>query len=346
MAFYKKLNPLKRKLFKKLTSSYKNAENLTELASIEEQKEIKVLISRPNHRLGNQLLICPLIQELKSCFPNVKIDLLVNGDLSKKIYTNYNCIGEIHNLPKKPFKNLLSYVRVSLKILSKKYDLAMTGCNSSNSSKLFVKFSKSKFKLFTELNSTDIKEVHKAKNPIQNFYYYYNKDKLEATHLYPKLDIKLSRLEIEHGKEKLNSFFQNSKKIICVFTYATGNKILPKSWWKEFVDQLLVAFPDCSIFELLPKENNSQLDFAYTHYNSKDIREIASLIENCAVFVGADSGIMHLATSTNTPVFGLFNGTTNPENYTPYGPFKQGVDTTKTSINELVIAIESQLKSN
>ena len=35
----------------------------------------KILISRPNHRLGNQLLITPLIQEIKHQFPDAKIYL-------------------------------------------------------------------------------------------------------------------------------------------------------------------------------------------------------------------------------------------------------------------------------
>jgi len=34
-----------------------------------------VLICRPNHRLGNQLLITPIVQEVIDVFPEAKIDL-------------------------------------------------------------------------------------------------------------------------------------------------------------------------------------------------------------------------------------------------------------------------------
>jgi hypothetical protein len=42
----------------------------------------KILICRPNPRLGNQLLITPLLQEVITTFPECEIDLFVNGGLA------------------------------------------------------------------------------------------------------------------------------------------------------------------------------------------------------------------------------------------------------------------------
>ena len=52
----------------------------------------RILISRPNQRLGNLLLITPLIQELEETFPNAKIDLFVKGGLAPILFENYNSI--------------------------------------------------------------------------------------------------------------------------------------------------------------------------------------------------------------------------------------------------------------
>jgi ADP-heptose:LPS heptosyltransferase len=65
-----------------------------------------VLISRPNHRLG-QLLITPLVQEVTDTFPNCKIDLFVKGNIAAIIFENYENIDSIIKLPKKHFNDLL-----------------------------------------------------------------------------------------------------------------------------------------------------------------------------------------------------------------------------------------------
>ena len=45
----------------------------------------RILICRPNHRLGNLLLITPLIQEISETFPDCKIDLFVKGGIAPTV---------------------------------------------------------------------------------------------------------------------------------------------------------------------------------------------------------------------------------------------------------------------
>ena len=47
------------------------------------------------------------------------------------------------------------------------------------------------------------------------------------------------------------------------------------------------------------------------------IHESAALIEKCALFIGNDSGSLHIASTTNTPIIGIF-GPTNPVVDGPY----------------------------
>ena len=117
MKFIKSLNPLKRKLFKPLSSSFKNKVGDNRYSNNELKR---ILICRPNHRLGNLLLLTPLVQELESTFPNCKIDLLVNQSCAKQIYKNYESVQTIFEFPQKPFKNIILICmlfneRVSLK---------------------------------------------------------------------------------------------------------------------------------------------------------------------------------------------------------------------------------------
>lgn len=331
------INPWKTRFFKLLTSTFKNSDNLIELSKKGQHEVKRILVTRPNHRLGNQLLITPLIQFLEDEYPQAKIDLVINGHLAEILFAHYSNINQFYHLPKKPFKNLIEYFKVSLSIISNKYDLGIAGLDDSNSSKIFIKLSRAKHKIFNSgvQNSTTI---HVAKEPIFNYCSALNKNIDDIN--YPKLKLKLTSEEIKIGHTILSSFFSTNLNTIAVFTNATRNKKISKEWWAELTTKLEEKFTNYNILEILPKENCSQLDFKYTHYLSSDLREIASVIENCFVFIGADSGVTHLATATNTPTFGLFNGATNPKLYGPYGKHKFVVDVRTFSLDDMIKQIE------
>ncbi|MBB4118018.1 ADP-heptose:LPS heptosyltransferase [Mesonia hippocampi] len=335
MQLFKKLNPLKRKLFKSLTASFKNSKNLKELSSISPNKVTRILIVRPNHRLGNQLLLSPLIQILNLEFPHAKVDLVVNGGISDILYANYPNVNYIYNLPKKPFKNFGNYIGVSYKIISTKYTLAIAGEAKSNSGKIFLKLSRSKFKIFNN-GEYPIQSIHMAHKPIDNLRFFLHKNQLNISKAYPKIDLKLTDKEINKGRQIILSYFKNNLPVIAIFTNATGDKKLPEVWWNNFTALLEKTFPNTNILEILPKENTSQVNFKYSHFYSKDLREITAVIENCNLYLSADCGIMHLASATNTPTVGLFNGATNPKIYAPYGENKFAIDINKFSNNKLI----------
>ena len=337
----KKLNPLKNKIFKVLTGSFRNSKRINLLESLPRDSEIKVLITRPNHRLGNQLLITPLIQEINKQFPNCKIHLIVNGNLSYILLSNYHCVETIFNLPKKPFNNIIDYLIKSISLISNQYDIAIVGCEDSNSSKIFVKLSRAKFKIYNSGTTKLNRPEHIAKIPIYNLRKFLDPSDY-LTDRYPKLSIKLSRQEIEKGNQRIKALFNSNKKTICIFTFATGNKCLSKKWWLKFYKELKTEFTNFNVLEILPNENVSQINYESVHFYSNNLREIASVIENSVVFIGADSGIMHLSSSTNTTTFGLFN-VTDPKTYGPYGGNNIPLDTNSVKINEILERIKEAI---
>ena len=337
----KKLNPLKNRLFSMMTGSFRNSERINLIESLPRDSEIKVLITRPNHRLGNQLLLTPLIQEINKQFPNCKIHLIVNGNLSYILLSNYHCVETIFNLPKKPFNNILDYLKKSISLISNQYDIAIVGCEDSNSSKIFVKLSRAKFKIYNSGTTKLNRPEHIAKIPIYNLRKFLGPSDY-LTDRYPKLSIKLSRQEIEKGNQLIKTLFNSNKKTICIFTFATGNKCLSKKWWLKFYKELKTEFTDFNVLEILPNENVSQINYESVHFYSNNLREIASVIENSVVFIGADSGIMHLSSSTNTTTFGLFN-VTDPKTYGPYGGNNIPLDTNSVKLSEIIERIKEAI---
>ena len=50
----------------------------------------KILISRPNHRLGNNLQLTPLIREVIEVFPNAEIHLFLMGNIGDFVFKNFD----------------------------------------------------------------------------------------------------------------------------------------------------------------------------------------------------------------------------------------------------------------
>lgn len=346
MSNLKKVNDFRRSLMRNLTKNIGNP-SISKSGPIEASKIRKVLICRPNKRLGNLLLITPLIQEVTSTFPNCKIDLFVKGTLAPIVFEKYENIDKIIDLPKKPFKELIKYLKVWTLIRKQNYDVVINVDQNSSSGRLAVKFSNAKYKIFGDLPE-DVQlpyedYEHIAKYPVYNLRYTLaqvgipNKENPVAL-----IDLKLSQEEITQGKKLLNDIVDEQKKTIAIFTFATGDKCYNVGWWEEFYAALKTEFPNHNIFEVLPVENVSQINFQAPSFYSKDVREIGSVLANVDVFVGADSGIMHLSSASKAPTVGLFS-ISNIKKYQPYGNGSIGIDTNENGIPDFLKAIHTVL---
>ncbi len=306
-----------------------------------------VLIIRPNHRLGNQLLLTPIVQEVINTFPNCKVDLFVKGGVAFPVFENYKQVNKIIQLPKKPFSNLFKYAKSWFSIKNKKYDLVINGDKNSSSGRLLTQMASAKIKVFgeayTELENTFQDYEHISKSPIYNLRHYlsklgFNKNETEL----PLLDIKLSAEEISNGKKILNDIIKNDKETICIYTNATGHKCYSETWWETFYSRLLKEYPNYNIIEMLPIENISKINFKAPHFYSKDIREMAAIIKNTSIFIAADNGVMHLASAALVPCIGFFS-VTNENVYAPYGNGSMALNTNKTNIEDWIQGINKIL---
>jgi heptosyltransferase-3 len=339
------INFLRRVIMKSLTKNIGKSHY-----KINHENDIKIktiLISRPNHRLGNLLLITPLVQEVIDTFPDCRIDLFVKGNLAPTIFQNYENIDRIIQLPKKPFSNLFQYIKGWFLIRSRKYDLVVNTSQNSSSGKLSTLFATSTYKFFGEfdqdLNLRYPDYRHAAKNSIYNFRDYLLQLGLAANNnIIPSLDLKLDKKEIKHGGRILNKMVENNKETICLFTNATGVKCYSELWWTVFYEKIKKEFPHCNIIELLPIENISKLGFQIPVFYSEDIREMASLIANTALFIAADSGVMHLACASGTPTIGLFC-VTDEKVYEPYNNKSLAINTIKVNNEQIINLIKTNL---
>lgn len=340
MSFKKKINECRRKLMRALTQYIGQSSPKT---AVDDQHPVirHILISRPNHRLGNQLLITPLVQEVQKIFQQAQIELFTQGNLAPIIFKYYP-INDFIKLPLKPFKEPWDYLKVWLKIRKRKYDLVINAVENSSSGRISGYLSGAKYVFYGDELHENMKSYsdysHIAKKSIYNLRIFLSNLGIDITtdRSLPLLDLKLSDEELLQGRRDLENLFSDSANgTIGLFTYATGEKCYGKEWWAIFYEKCVKEFHDFNFLEILPVENVSQLDFNITSYYSRDIRSIASVMHHCKLIIAADSGMMHLASASLTPTIGLFS-VTDIRAYQPYGNKSRAFDTNKYSHDELI----------
>ncbi len=309
----------------------------------------RVLVVRPNGRLGNQLLLTPLVREIVETYPDCKIDLFVKGGVSHVIFENYPQVDRIIKLPKEPFKEPMKYLGVWKTLRKYHYDLVFNAISGSSSGRLATARARGTYKCFgdvsEELRAKYPDYEHIAKMPVYNFREFIAPDGVEVpVRPAPTLDLRLSAEELSRGKARLDSIVDPSRKTIAIYTFATGAKCYGPQWWGELYGKMFERYVErYNILEVLPVENVSQIDFAAPSYYSKDIREMAALIAHTEVFLLSDSGIMHLAAAAPAPTLGLFS-VTPIARYEPYNPGSRAIDTLTTDIDGIVEILDQTLK--
>lgn len=345
-----RINKLRRVLMRSLTKDVGTTHTNIKKEGDTNASVKKILVSRPNHRLGNQLLLTPLIEELETTFPGCTIDVFVRGGLAHVLFKNYTSINGVFKLPKRPLKEIMAYLKAWSAVTKANYDLAINVARGSSSGRMSIQKAKARYKFFGDLPETAVEhypdQMHMAKYPV-----YVLRTALAElgfnvqNNPVPVMDLRLDNAELTHAKAELDKLVPADKKTISIFTYATGSKCYTPDWWLPVYEKLKARFPGYNIVEVLPAENVSQIHFAAPTFYSHDVREIAALIANTAVFIGADSGIMHLASAAKVPTVGLFS-VTDATKYGPYGNGSIAVNTNDTDADGLINAVAGVLKTN
>lgn len=343
------INKIRRAVFHNLTQFVGASYSLKDKPYDLNSKPIRILISRPNSRLGNLLLLTPLLQEVQKSLPLAKIDVFVRGGLGDVLYKNYNNVERVIALPSKPFKQLLKYILVWYNLRKYHYDLVINTIPRSSSGRLSTKLVKAELKFFGENNESLKKQItdycHMAKLPVYNYRNYLQRVgyTIDLTQYVSTLSLMLTKDEITNGRNKLNQLIENKKETICIYTFATGRKCFNKVWWCDLYSKLKEHLGDqYNLMEVLPKERVSQIDFKAISYYSTDIREMAAVISHTKLFITADCGVMHLSSASNTPTLGLFS-VTPIEVYQPYNSSSRSLNVLEADQNEILTNIHEML---
>ncbi len=303
----------------------------------------RVLVCRPNHRLGNTVLMMPLLAELERHFPGAEVDVFGAGDAARDVYAGFGTLGRLWLLHAHALAHPLATLGTLRRLRRRSYDLVIDAASGSTSSRLAAALVRARFRLLVgEVEGP--RPAHLAARPVHALRWALGADPSLPL---PSPDLHLAPHERAEGRRALLQVLgadPAERPVLVVFPNATGSKRLPADWWRGFLDGLLQRIGPHHIVELVAADGVSRLDNAYPTYFTSDLRRLAAFIDAAGTYISADCGVMHLAAATSAITIGLFRST-DPRRYAPYGAGKVGLvcaDDPQLTATEVAHYLETQ----
>ena len=324
---------LSRRLFRVTDARLRRSEDLPPL------KIRRILVCRPNHRLGNLLLLTPLLVELQRVLPNATVDIVLAGDCGAELFRTFTNVRHIYALSRRMVRHPITIVRTLMRIRRAGYDLAIDPCEASQSGRFLLAAANATYLLGVprqaDANPADplsarLAPTHMAQWPVFMLRRALLHQPSAPDNDYPTLAVQLSLDERRRGRRVLDGLLRGQNEsfdriVVGVFAEATGAKRYHQDWWGCFIAALRLQ-RTCTIVEIAPPDGRSRLSSGLPVFSSPSPREVAAVIANMRCFVSADCGVMHLASASGTPTIGLFS-VSDMAKYKPYGPHDHAIDT-------------------
>jgi heptosyltransferase-3 len=283
----------------------------------------RILVLRPNHRLGNTLLLTPLLTELEQRYPGAEIDLVTGCEAADDVFAGFRQVRHVHQLTRRPGHHPVHLLRTLLRLRRNCYDLAIDSTRGSRSGRLLLFLSGARHLLGLPESKRELREGGSAWPAALNHApSHFSLDGVYALrcalglpfmdqdHTWPPMRIHLRAEEQACGRALLTDLLGHApdgdRQVIALFPNATGNKRLCGDWWLALADALAAAHPQLCFIEMIPGHGQSQLQSRFPAFYSSNVRRMAAVLAQCSGYISADCGVMHLASAAGVPTLGLF----------------------------------------
>jgi len=291
--------------------------------------EIKKILIIRLRRIGDIIMTTPALSALRKGFPNAFISYVVEKPY-RELVEGHPELDKVIVLEKK--QGARDFFRLIRSIRKEKYDVVLDFHGGPRAS-LITLFSKAKLKVGYRIKYRNfIYHVKLARRPESGQLH-----SVESHINFVRalgLDVKTPPpLNLPHARrneaEKVEKILKENRlegfKIITIHIGA-GNEF--RDWgtdnWSRLIG-LLAKRPDAKIVLIGANEDKKaeveimrkSMDLTLSQVGKLNLREVKELISHSSLFVGPDSGPMHIAASTSTPIVALF-GPTLPANFSPW----------------------------
>ncbi len=271
----------------------------------------RVVIIRPNHRLGNILMLTPLITAIEQRWPKAQVDLIAGGRV-EAIFQSFSAVRARIDAPEPILK--LPFDIAFRRSVRHQYDLAVLVDPSSQSAQLIARMIDAPITVIPQAHHNR----HMALAPLAAL-----DDHLDTPlpQPFPPMSLRLSSEEKARGKTQLMGqlrLAQAPTRLIGLYPFANKGRDYPIEWWQSLIAALHHAIPEACLVEVLPAHGQALLDGVDGTFLALELREFAAQLSALDAVIATDGGVMHLACAADTLTHGLFK-VTEPEVYAPYG---------------------------
>ena len=321
----------------------------------------RIVVLRPNHRLGNVVLLTALVHELGELYPRAEIELVTAGGAARAVFASSPRVTAIHSFPAKSYHHPGRVLRLLWQLRRRSYDLAVDPMPRSRASRFLLRFVRARERIgyrwgsatqdgmLTGAAASAAAPLHWAEKPVYLVRSTYRAEEgaeFDASAIMRPLGIGLTAEERHAGERELatalGSACLGEGPIIGIFANATGDKRFASEWWRAVVDVLRVEAPRLRLVQLLPEDGSGRIADDLPTVRSSDLRRVGAMLAASSLVVSADCGVMHLADASGAAVLGLFK-TTQPSRFGPRGPASEALLASDESPAALAARIISRL---
>jgi heptosyltransferase-3 len=302
-----------------------------------------VLICRINGRLGNTVLLTPLVKRIHELLPRAAIDLAVAYPKAGELLHSFPGLRRIILFPHKEPGLIQRYLGALRQLRSVRYDLALDPIPESTGGRVVLTLCRARYRVgfltgsqwapLTHAVTTPDTDMHQALLPVFLF------SRLIGKPDDPRglqLTLCLRPDEIESGRAAVSQVIESfarrrpspqksTSRAFGFFTHATGLKVIERSWWRAFWEAFLELEPDTIPVEFLPPQAAPSSEAGFPSLGFGSLRALTGAIAATRMFISADTGPMHLASSTAVPTVALFCAS-NPVLYGPLKPMDLAIN--------------------
>lgn len=305
-------------------------------------KEIrKILILRGEGALGDAIISSFIFREIKRKYPKIKIDAVAFGACAD-YYSKNKYIDNLYRLPIRnkirSYQHWPELMWEAFKLRLKKYDLVVDSSNKTSINWHAFKWLCSKKDGLFDIrhnngNFGDFKK-HRVEHEKLVFESIGLKDLNIAYDIYSSDEANKNIIDWKSAN--------NITNLICINVFGS---VKERTFNKQTIDSI-VSYLDNKEYKFvipcMPKQANEAKSliseknrFNCFVYETKDVFELISLIQNSSMVFTPDTAALHIASGLNKPTVAFYNNYT--EYYAPNNPLAKIIKTAKDDVNDFNI---------
>lgn len=293
--------------------------------------QIRKVLFTITRRIGDSITITPSIRAAYLHYPNTEITLICKKGL-EGIFKQNKYIKHIKSITNQKARLIRHYS-------PKTYELGFIFSENKAFSRLAQRISQNSYAYFPD----------NKKNILSGINYIPRVDKQERPHIiienlnvlssekiatqFYALDFTLKHNERKKAHNKLIDIKTRSSLLICLKIKSHPAKSFrdwPLENFVKLVSLILASDPDTNFIIVGSIDESKEIDKLtdnfpeniHSHYR-QSLRETASLIYQCDMYIGVDTGVTHLAACKKFPIIGLYHHSIGTKKA---GPYKHPMD--------------------